>query len=493
MQVLPQGAPVILRDRRTSPLAVLAAAVLAACSTPRTTTGSEVPACQVCHGTTGQNAAPPRAVNGDVSTAALGVGAHQAHLADSEFRKAIECSECHVVPTSSAHANGAVDLTWGTLATADGAAPAVAVAGGTATCSGVYCHGATLGAGGSYTRPTWNSATSVTLSCGSCHGNPPPAPHTSSASCNACHPLTVQADGAIDLAGGHHVNGVVEASASHPDFTSPAVHGPRFFEFLAGAPDALDCTSCHGATYDGGTGPSCNACHTSAGWTGWSTNCSFCHGTRSASTKAGYDVALRPEWSAPPDALAQRLDPAQAPVPARTGAHQPHLTGKGSSTGQVYAAPFPCATCHTVPTDVAHAGGPGRAPVVLKGSGTLPADLGSYAPATGSCTTYCHGTTLADDAGLVSPPPAWTGGELGCAGCHGNPPASGEHAFHVTGQRYTCTVCHSTTVPSAGAIGAAHLDGTRNVAFVGSGLATWDGTSCAAICHASPAVLRPWR
>jgi predicted CxxxxCH...CXXCH cytochrome family protein len=283
-----------------------------------------------------------------------------------------------------------------------------------------------------------------------------------------------------------------EGSAGHVDYASPATHGPRFFEFLGGATGALDCTTCHGATYDGGLGPSCNDCHASAGWTGWSTNCSFCHGTRSDATKAGYDVALRPEWAAPPDALAQRLDPAHAPVPARTGAHQAHLTGKGSGTGQAYAAAFPCATCHTVPTDEAHAGGPGRAPVVLKGSGTLPADLGSYAPDTGTCTTYCHGTTLADDQGSTAAPPAWTGGEPGCTGCHGNPPASGEHAFHVTGQGNTCAVCHLTTVGTSGAIGVAHVDGSRTVVFILPGVSTWDGTSCTAVCH-NPAGPRAWR
>lgn len=283
-----------------------------------------------------------------------------------------------------------------------------------------------------------------------------------------------------------------EGGSGHGDYASPATHGPAYFESLAGAPGALDCAACHGATGGGGLGPSCNACHASAGWTGWSTNCSFCHGTKSAATQAGYDVAAHPEWAAPPDDLAQRLDPNRPSDPARTGAHQAHLTGRGSSTGTAYAAPFPCATCHTVPADVAHAGGPGRAPVVLKGSGNLPADLGTYAPDTGTCTTYCHGTTLADDAGFVSPPPAWSAAELGCAGCHGNPPASGEHAFHVTGQAYTCGVCHATTVGTDGAIGPAHLDGARTVAFIGTGVATWNGASCTALCHASPSAPRAW-
>ncbi len=481
--------------RRASPssrLALLAALALAAagCSTARNSEASGVPECQQCHGGVSGNAAPPRSASGATATTALGVGAHQAHLGRADFRPAVRCDECHVVPASGTeHINGVAEVAFSGGATLGGATPQWSAT--TATCSGVYCHGATLAAGGAFTAPVWNAPGQAHLGCTSCHGAPPPSHAAASTACNACHPATVKADGTIDVAGGHHMNGVVEASG-HVDFSSPATHGPRFFAYLGGD-TSLDCKACHGADYGGGSGPSCTACHAAAGWTAWSSNCSFCHGARNPTTQAGYDVAAHPTWAAPPDALAQRLDPAHAPVPARTGAHQAHLTGLGSTSGAAYVTPaIACATCHAVPGDLSHAGGAGRAPVALVGSGSLPAALGSYDQATGTCTTYCHGTTLANAAGAVAPPPVWTGAELGCAGCHGNPPASGQHAFHVTGLGYTCSVCHTGTVDTTGAVGPNHVDGVTEVVFITPGVATWDGAGCTARCHTDPAV-RAWR
>lgn len=43
-----------------------------------------------------------------------------------------------------------------------------------------------------------------------CHGNPPPAPHPQNAS---CHAMTVTATGQIDVAGGHHIDGVLDVAA----------------------------------------------------------------------------------------------------------------------------------------------------------------------------------------------------------------------------------------------------------------------------------------
>jgi predicted CxxxxCH...CXXCH cytochrome family protein len=479
-----------LNVRRTSPLAALAILLLAAgCATSRSDDSTARPACQTCHGGTSGNAAPPITTTGQTAATAIGVGAHQSHLQDTFIRQAVACDECHVVPESgTAHANGVVELAFGTLATHGGAAATYDRA--SATCSNVYCHGETLGAGGVDHRPIWNGVNQG-LGCNACHGDPPPNHRADATDCNACHPLTVKANGGIDVAGGHHINGQVEA-VSHADFTAPATHGPQFFQFLAGT-STLDCTACHGTTYDGGTGPSCNACHAAAGWTAsWQTNCSFCHGTKNDFTKTTpYTVTNQPTLAAPPDALSQRLD--GVAVPERTGAHQAHVTGTGSTSGSVYAAPVPCASCHAVPADFAHAGGPGRAPVVLTGSGTLPADLGTYSPTTLTCATYCHGSTLVDDLGHTAAPPVWTGAELGCGGCHGNPPASGQHAFHVTTVHVTCTNCHNGTVSPSGAIGPSHLDGLTDVKFPTATIATWDGTNnCTSLCHTDNG-LRPWR
>jgi hypothetical protein len=365
------------------------------------------------------------------------------------------------------------------------------------------------------------------VSCDGCH---PAAPHgadAASLACASCHGYDAST---LHLSGGTHNDGEVQGGG-HTDYTEPGVHAPQLFASLAGAPGALDCKDCHGQSYEGGSGPSCNECHAStAGWTGWQTNCSFCHGARNDTTKRGYSVAANPEWSAPPDDLTQRLTGTSNP--ARAGAHQAHLTGV-SSSGRPYAARLPCATCHTVPGDLAHAGGTGRAPVALSAAGhpSLPQELGSYDRETGTCTTYCHGSTLTD--GGAKPPPTWGGAAVSCgASCHGAPPDSGGlsydwyicgcarrdpvtdrclesrpcsmHYFHYANviPEYgwgsgDCIECHSQSLDAVWNLSDLHVDGVKDVSFAQGG--TWnraasDGAgrtqSCDVTCH--PGV-RYWR
>ncbi len=301
----------------------------------------------------------------------------------------------------------------------------------------------------------------------------------------------------------------------HPNFTSPADHGPAYFDFVGRVPGYLNCASamCHGADLNGaGIAPSCHACHLRNGWTGWQTNCSFCHGTASPATQAGYDVGAHPTWSAPPDAISQRLTGTAAPD--RTGAHQAHLTGV-TAGGQSFAAPFLCATCHAVPTTVSHIpGAAARAVVALSGAGqaSLPSGLGTYDPTAGTCATYCHGATMLTNSGTpVSPPPAWAGTTPSCVnGCHGVPPASGRlgtdmdsgdvvpvHILHVGYGGFNCAVCHFglvTDVPGVPALGAtrtSHVNGAKDVVLQYGG--TWDpvGGNCTVSCHGTGAM--PWR
>ncbi len=131
--------------------------------------------CSSCHGDASRTvapAAPPLGTGGETSTTQRAVGAHQAHLAGSSLAAPIDCTECHAVPTSPLHANAAVELSFGTLATRTGTVPATF--SGT-TCSN-YCHGASLAAGGSLTAPSWTAGPSQAV-CGTCHGAPPPLPH----------------------------------------------------------------------------------------------------------------------------------------------------------------------------------------------------------------------------------------------------------------------------------------------------------------------------
>ncbi len=142
--------------------------------------------CTLCHGS-GSDPAPPVDTQGNSATTFTGVGAHQSHLATSTWHAQVACTECHIVPAQPSdpgHYDTALpaELTWGALATADGAVP---VWDG-ATCSNVYCHGATLIGGGA--TPTWTSVGSGQASCGTCHSLPPGAPHAQDFNCYTCHP-----------------------------------------------------------------------------------------------------------------------------------------------------------------------------------------------------------------------------------------------------------------------------------------------------------------
>ena len=104
--------------------------------------------------------------------------------------------------------NGTIPLPFSGLAS-QGTTPAWS---GT-TCASTYCHGATLGAGGSTITPTWTAVSAGPTACSSCHGAPPPLPHPQNTDCHRCHEGTVLATGAIDLAGGQHIDGTVQVSA----------------------------------------------------------------------------------------------------------------------------------------------------------------------------------------------------------------------------------------------------------------------------------------
>ena len=445
-------------------------------------------------------AAPPDAISQRLTGAAAPTrtGAHQAHLTGAtgqglSFALPFQCQTCHAVPADLGHIGGSASRATVALA-GSGQASLPANLGSytqaAGTCS-TYCHGANA-------SPAWSF---TGLQCGSCHDLPPasttghPTVTGGLTACSGCHPGTVNADGTLNVAGGKHINGVVDAQGAHGDFTSPAVHGPMFFDFLAGATGSLACTSCHGTDFNGGMGPSCNACHAAAGWVGsWQSNCSFCHGLRNATTKAGpYPVASHPTWAAPPDAVSQRLTGAAAP--ARTGAHQVHLTGI-AGTGSTMSAPFACGVCHAVPADLSHIGGSSsRATVTLAGTGSLPANLGTYNPSTGTCATYCHGQGL--DPSFNPAAPAWQGATPSCAtGCHTLPPATGvldpdtdvpAHLVH-TQFGIPCGACHANTTPATGPPAllpnpTAHVNGVKDIRLSNGG--TWDPgqKTCNSACH----------
>jgi len=197
---------------------------------PGITAGS----CTACHGGDNGNAAPPRDLEGNTSTSAIGVGAHQSHLTVPDGLSApMLCGDCHLVPATVLSAGhiltgqppsvfpATIDLT--SKAYADGARPVWDLTNG--TCSNTYCHGGGQGLLAD-TSPSirrtlnWTDVGQNAVVCGSCHGIPPvDASHSPSMTlldCATCHPGSIGTNGFPIVTGtaGHetseHINGVVD-------------------------------------------------------------------------------------------------------------------------------------------------------------------------------------------------------------------------------------------------------------------------------------------
>ena len=170
--------------------------------------------CTVCHGSAADNTpAPPRDVQGNVSTTARGVGAHRSHLAASTWHNQIKCSDCHQVPQlvdDPGHFDDSppATLTWGPLAQSRGAMPEW-----TGTSCSNYCHGATI-KGGANKTPTWTAVGTGEAACGTCHSLPPQSPHPQTGRpCGVCHAAVFSVDGGF-VDPSLHINGLVEAQAA---------------------------------------------------------------------------------------------------------------------------------------------------------------------------------------------------------------------------------------------------------------------------------------
>jgi predicted CxxxxCH...CXXCH cytochrome family protein len=374
--------------------------------------------CTTCHGDESRAAnkpAPPLGTNGETLTSQPAVGAHQQHLTvGSTWHRDAQCSDCHLVPASTTHTNGAVELFWGPgqLASADGATPTIDFA--TVTCSGVYCHGNTLlgpNAGGVVQRsPVWTTVNGSYDACGSsCHTNPPGGSHPDFPECSICHTQVVSSYNPANLATTWsdrtlHVDGVVEHDTYHDllGWTAPKTganhHGRRYF--LANQQrDEHNrlCTDCHGANLDGGAGTvgvSCTTCHST-----WR-DCTFCHGTP-------------PNQNNPPLGIAGEVSAATLSV----GDHVAHLVTQNIS----------CPTCHAVPPannvahalsyvpsanlstpghhgDVSFAGGAGAATATVW---NVNATSGNPVTARGTCTLGCHSNGKGGNPIVL---PYWAGG-----------------------------------------------------------------------------------
>ena len=229
--------------------------------------------CSSCHGDalrTGLDpniaAAPPLGTNGETTSAQPAVGAHMAHLSAGSLSRAFACTDCHNPPTSTSHANGAVEFSFSVLA----GGTSVAYDTTAHTCSNTYCHGTFTG-GNAANKPVWTAGIAG-AACGSCHGVPPSAPHTQSTACGSCHAgytatsvnTTAHVNGIVDVValtctschGTANVNPAPPADTSGRTGTtlvSVGAHQGHVRTTLMAAPVA--CTECHGAASAGyGTG-----------------------------------------------------------------------------------------------------------------------------------------------------------------------------------------------------------------------------------------------
>lgn len=214
--------------------------------------------CEDCHGG-GGHANPPRAVDGAAERSARGVGAHEAHLAASDWRAPVRCAHCHRVPTGPddvghIDATRPADVTFSGLAAAAGAA----ADWDGASCA-VYCHGAAMRVERRRSG-AWTGSGGTT--CTDCHGQPPGGPHPPAPDCGRCH---------LDVA---TPEGSIARPSQHIDSIVGAPHGAHIVHLggaLPSGPGAdLPCDTCHppgayhGALRDGRTLEEttvCDPCH----------------------------------------------------------------------------------------------------------------------------------------------------------------------------------------------------------------------------------------
>jgi len=456
-----------MRNVRHAMLAIAIAAAAQGCGQSRDAADPPDDMCTRCHGGTDNlTGAPPHDLRGNTDPSVPSVGRHSAHMAAG-----MACVSCHPARpelSTPGHMDGKVDVVFGGIAVAGGAAPVFDAQ--SVTCSNVYCHGATLDAGGARPQLVW-TGTLGTPRCAQCHGAPPPAPHPQVTQCASCHPATVNADGSL-VPGGKHLNGQIDVVSVHPagyaDRASPAFHGPDAIRGLERQPGSLDCTSCHGATFDGAVGPSCNECHAAAGWVSppWTANCTFCHGAKNVSFSYATDL----RQAAPPSGVAGETSGPQV------GAHQVHLAPTRSKA-------VACTTCHTVPSQssaLAHIDG--TAAVTF----SAPAS-GAYDPQTQTCAVSCHG---------ANPSPTWTTtGPLACDTCHGAPPATGRHPAVFASHAFmgtNCVYCHAGVAAAGPTIvdPTRHVNGVVDVNLVSG---TYANGTCTTSCHGPTAPPQSWQ
>jgi len=242
----------------------------------------------------------------------------------------------------------------------------------------------------------------------------------------------------------------------------------------------LNCLNCHKQTRaEGGTSPACQDCHKVAPKMDLTNNgCTSCH-------------------SAPPNGVTP-------------GAAQPNRIGKHGEHGGLTATTTDCSSCHL--------GGGSNSLTHYDRTGTTPnypADVSflatynaksggaTYSAAAQTCSKVsCHGGITTPNwytGTLPTTPPATSNAY--CLSCHTfgtteyNGYSSGQHNVHVNEEKLMCVYCHNVTVlqNGVGGSGPTHwsnldtsnfeLDPQETVSGAGTRVTSFNGTSCANVCH----------
>jgi len=182
-------------------------------------------ACNTCHGEFADplKIAPPRALNGAINPNERGVGAHTKHLFGNEMGIVIECTECHIIPSSFSDPIHIDDTPGAELVFGNFTKLKTNVPGGfnyqpslgdfipnpsfnntDGTCANTYCHG--YFKNGNVDNIVSFTAQSQGAACGTCHGdantgNPLPVTvaeggtHPPNQDCGTCHIGIVEFNG----------------------------------------------------------------------------------------------------------------------------------------------------------------------------------------------------------------------------------------------------------------------------------------------------------
>jgi predicted CxxxxCH...CXXCH cytochrome family protein len=335
------------------------------------------------------------------------------------------------MPTAN-HNNGTIDIAnvGYPLAKTKGSAAA--------TCSTASCHVNVYGAG-TVTTPVWGT----------------------SASCNACHTVAIDATG--PNTGSH---------AKHNDTTCTDCHAAGTTQITKPTTGHLDgtvtVTNGYPVTAKHAAGSYSGTCSTAA-----------CHADPYS---AG--LVTTPIWGTTAGCAA-----------CHTGAGT--ITANGPATGShtnVTSHAVVCTTCHEAGTSATTKPSTGHADGNIDTANVgYPLNKVKGSAAATCSTASCHADPYS--AGLVTTPVWGTTGN-GCAACHtgtkvitATGPATGSHT-NVTSHAVVCTTCHAAGTTATSSPTSGHANGTIDIANVGYPLAKAKGSAAAtcstASCHADP-------